>query len=139
MGLDRASRAPRATLDLELQRTVHAPAAARAAVVEHLSQAGVEGSLAQTVVLLVSEVVTNAVRHSGAPPGAPIALSASIGLELVRIAVTDAGEGFVPQPRDPERVGEGYGLYLLDKAARRWGVEARGGGTTVWFELDRSL
>lgn len=128
-----------ATLDLELKPTVRAPAAARAAVSRQLRRAGVEGSLAQTVVLLVSEVVSNAVRHAGAPPETSIALSASIEVELVRIAVTDAGEGFVPQPRDPERVGEGYGLYLLDKAARRWGVEATGTGTTVWFELDRPL
>jgi anti-sigma regulatory factor (Ser/Thr protein kinase) len=138
MEMDRA-QAPRATLDVEFERTVRAPASARSAVAEHLQRMGVDGGLGQTAVLLVSEVVTNAVRHSSAPPEAPVALSATVESELVRIAVTDAGEGFVPRPRDPERLGEGYGLYLLDKAARSWGVEAHDAGTTVWFELDRPL
>ena len=87
--------------------------------------------------LLVSEVVSNAVRHSNGPratrrsrstrpsPTAPCA-----------IAVTDAGAGFKPRPRDPERLGEGYGLYLVAKAASAWGVDSEG-GTTVWFELAR--
>jgi hypothetical protein len=50
------------------------------------------------------------------------------------VSVTDAGEGFVPSRRDPARVEGGYGLYLLEKAASRWGVDA-GSPTTVWFEL----
>lgn len=38
--------------------------------------------------------------------------------------------------REPDSLSDGYGLYLLDKAASSWGVE-RTGGTTVWFELVR--
>jgi anti-sigma regulatory factor (Ser/Thr protein kinase) len=121
---------------LELQRNVRAPAIARSAVAEQLGSMGVDGSLGQTIVLLVSEVVSNAVRHSAAPAEAAIALEASITEQSVRIAVTDAGEGFTPRQRDPDRIGEGYGLYLLEKAASRWGVEGDG-GTTVWFELER--
>lgn len=124
---------------MQLERNVRAPALARSALSGELSRAGLDGSLAQTAILLVSEVVTNAVRHSSAPPDAPIGLTARIGAQRVLVAVTDAGEGFVPRPRDPRRQGEGYGLYLLDKAARRWGVDAGEAGTTVWFELDRSL
>jgi anti-sigma regulatory factor (Ser/Thr protein kinase) len=124
------------TLELELQSSVSAPSTARAAISECLVELGIDGSLGQTVVLLVSEVVSNAVRHSNAAPGLPIGLAAAITHESVRIAVTDAGEGFTPRPRDPDRLGDGYGLYLVDKAASRWGVE-RVGGTTVWFELPR--
>jgi anti-sigma regulatory factor (Ser/Thr protein kinase) len=124
------------TLELELERNVSAPAIARAAISECLLELGIDGSLGQTVVLLVSEVVSNAVRHSGAPAGEPIAMAAAVTSDSVRIAVTDGGEGFVPRPRDPERLGGGYGLYLVDKAASRWGVESAG-GTTVWFELPR--
>ena len=122
------------SLRLELERTVRAPAIARGAVSEQLEAMGIDGSFGQTVVLLVSEVVSNAVRHSNAPDDAPISLDASVTGERVRVAVTDAGEGFTPRPRDPERLGDGYGLYLLEKAASCWGVEADG-GTTVWFEL----
>ena len=124
------------TLELELKNTVSAPATARAAISDTLVELGIDGSLGQTVVLLVSEVVSNAVRHSHAAPGLPIGLAAAVTQESVRIAVTDGGEGFTPRPRDPERLDDGYGLYLVDKAASRWGVE-RVGGTTVWFELPR--
>lgn len=123
-------------LELALARTVQAPAQARAAVAERLARAGLDGAFGQTVVLLVSEVVTNAVRHSGAPADSPIVLSAEVTDEAVRVAVTDAGEGFTPRPRDPDSLADGYGLFLLEKAATRWGVQ-RADGTTVWFELAR--
>ena len=89
------------------------------------------------LVLLVSEVVSNAVRHSSGSPDAKIRLVATATEQAVRIAVTDSGEGFTPRPRDPDRLEDGYGLYLLEKAASNWGVE-NSGGTTVWFELDRA-
>jgi anti-sigma regulatory factor (Ser/Thr protein kinase) len=124
------------SLRLELERNVRAPAIARSAVSEQLLQMGVDGSFGQTVVLLVSEIVSNAVRHSRGPADAAISLAARVTEETVRVAVTDAGSGFTPRPRDPERLGDGYGLYLLEKAASSWGVESEG-GTTVWFELAR--
>jgi anti-sigma regulatory factor (Ser/Thr protein kinase) len=123
------------SLHMQLVRDVRAPAIARSAVSEQLFSMGVDGSVGQTVVLLVSEVVSNAVRHSLGPSDAPIALEATITERSVRIAVTDAGEGFTPRQRDPQRLDEGYGLYLLDKAATSWGVEGDG-ATTVWFELE---
>ena len=83
--------------------------------------------------LLVSEVVSNAVQHSPGPAGAPIVLAATVGEETVYIAVTDAGRGFTPRRPNPRADG-GYGLYLLEKAASRWGVD-QVGGTRVWFEL----
>lgn len=129
-------RHPGGSLRLELERDVAAPGRARAAVSEELEAAGVDGALGQTIVLLVSEAVSNAVRHSSGPPDAPIALHADVDDARVRVAVTDAGDGFTPRPRDPERVGEGYGLFLIEKAASRWGVESDG-ATTVWFELER--
>jgi anti-sigma regulatory factor (Ser/Thr protein kinase) len=131
-GRDRA----RPSLELRLERDVRAPAIARAAVSEELEAAGIDGSFGQTIVLLVSEVVSNAVRHSSAPEDSSIALAASVSDAAVRISVTDAGEGFTPRPRDPERLGDGYGLFLLERAATSWGVELQS-GTTVWFELAR--
>ncbi|HXD55860.1 MAG TPA: ATP-binding protein [Solirubrobacteraceae bacterium] len=124
------------SLSLRLERDVRAPAIARSAVSERLLAAGIDGAFEQTVVLLVSEVVSNAVRHSAGPADAAISLEAAITERSVRVSVTDAGGGFTPRPRDPERLGEGYGLYLVDKAARSWGVEGDG-CTTVWFEIDR--
>lgn len=124
-------------LQMQLERDVNAPGRARAAVSGRLEEAGIDGSLEQTIVLLVSELVSNAVRHSTGPADAPIGFQAEVDDERVRVVVTDAGSGFMPRPRDPERLGEGYGLFLLEKAASRWGVES-GSATTVWFELERA-
>jgi anti-sigma regulatory factor (Ser/Thr protein kinase) len=124
------------SLRLDLGRDVNAPAVARSAVAEQLLALGVDGSFRQTIVLLVSEVVSNAVRHSNGPDGAGISLDATVTPRTVRISVTDGGGGFTPRPRNPERLGEGYGLYLVDKAASAWGVDSDG-GTTVWFEVER--
>lgn len=131
-----SSRPSESSVRLDLERDIRAPAIARSAVAEQLLTLGIDGSLGQTVVLLVSEVVSNAVRHSNGPEHARISLDATVTDRTVRVAVTDAGAGFTPRPRDPERLGEGYGLYLVAKAASAWGVDSES-GTTVWFELAR--
>jgi anti-sigma regulatory factor (Ser/Thr protein kinase) len=125
------------SLELELERSVRAPSIARSAISERMLEMGIDGAYGQTLVLLVSEVVSNAVRHSTGSADAAIKLVATVTAETIRVAVTDSGEGFTPRPRDPERLEDGYGLYLLEKAASRWGVE-HSGGTTVWFEVSRS-
>jgi anti-sigma regulatory factor (Ser/Thr protein kinase) len=94
-----------------------------------------DGPVLQTLILLVSEVVSNAVLHSAAPPDEDVGFSAAVYDGTVRVTVTDGGDGFVPCARDPKRIEGGYGLYLLEKAAARWGVEG-GAATSVWFELD---
>ncbi|MHB8233821.1 MAG: ATP-binding protein [Solirubrobacteraceae bacterium] len=124
------------TATLELKRTVHAPGEARAAVMRRCDQLELDASLAQSLILLVSEVVSNAVRHSSGDADSPIELVAEFGEERIRVTVTDAGEGFVPRPRDPGSTRDGYGLYLLEKVATRWSVESDG-DTKVWFELPR--
>lgn len=128
--------APTDSLTLSLRRDASAPASARAALSALLGAASLNGSFAQTAVLLVSELVSNAVLHSAAPADAAIELRCALQERRLRVSVTDAGAGFTPRPRDPGLVGAGYGLYLLEKAAHRWGVEGDG-RTTVWFELDR--
>jgi anti-sigma regulatory factor (Ser/Thr protein kinase) len=123
-------------LRLQLQRSVDAPAIARAAMAGHCQALELGGPLCQNLVLLVSELVSNAVKHSAGPSDAPIELVAAVTSETIRVAVTDAGEGFVPRTRDPGRTHDGYGLYLLEKVSSAWGVQ-RDGPTTVWFELPR--
>jgi anti-sigma regulatory factor (Ser/Thr protein kinase) len=127
----------RAPLHVALARDVQAPGLARAAISDLCVELALDGSTSQTLVLLVSEVVSNAVLHSLAPPEAVISVTASVSDEAIRVTVTDAGDGFTPVERDPERVDGGYGLYLVAKAASRWGVHARG-ATSVWFELPRA-
>jgi anti-sigma regulatory factor (Ser/Thr protein kinase) len=84
--------------------------------------------------LLVSEVVTNSIRHGGL---GPIELWVSVDPRIVRVEVEDRGPGFEPSlgNGDDER-GSGWGLLLVDRLAARWGVVASA-TTTVWFELER--
>ena len=121
-------------LVLELQRNVEAPGIARAAMADVSEELRLSGPNFQTLVLLVSEVISNAVVHSNGPQDAPIGLTAAVVDDVVRVTVTDAGEGFIPAERDPDRIEGGYGLYLVAKAASSWGVET-GPPTSVWFEL----
>jgi anti-sigma regulatory factor (Ser/Thr protein kinase) len=123
-----------APLELALERNVQAPAIARAAISGLCEDLRLRRSLRQTLVLLISEVVSNAVLHSSGPVEAPITVTANVTPDVFHVTVTDAGDGFTPSRRDPERVEGGYGLYLLEKAASRWGVETTS-PTTVWFEL----
>ena len=101
-------------------------------------QLELDGSLAQSLILLVSEVVSNAVRHSAADPGAPIGLVASFDAETIRVTVTDAGDGFTPRPRDPgphRTTATGCTCWRKSPSA---GASSRDGDTKVWFELPRS-
>lgn len=86
--------------------------------------------------LLVSEVVTNAVRHAGADETARVLLFAESGDDCVRIEVHDEGPGFVA-PASPAPAGEGtsgWGLFLVQKLARDWGAEPAP-DPYVWFEV----
>ena len=86
--------------------------------------------------LLVSELVTNSVRHAGLPGDASILLSIRLLPGGLRVEVTDAGPGFDPGGRPSPGVERGWGLYLVERISKRWGV-TRDPHTLVWFELDR--
>lgn len=123
---------PVLALDLETNR--EAPSVARAAIAGFSEDRDLAETTLATLTLLVSEVVTNAVIHPEVQDRGDIQLRARIAGDVIRVEVTDAGEGFEPRPRDPTRSDRGYGLYLVEKQAERWGVECAD-GTTVWFEL----
>jgi anti-sigma regulatory factor (Ser/Thr protein kinase) len=121
-------------LNLDLEPNREAPSLARAAIAGFSEDREMGERTLATLTLLVSEVVTNAVIHPDVEPPADIQLRARIADGVIRVEVTDEGSGFEPTPRDPTRPDRGYGLYLLEQQAMRWGVEQRA-GTTVWFEL----
>ena len=120
-------------LALELPVEPESAAAARRAVESNLS---LEGETLETVKLLVSELVTNSVRHAGLPASAEIGLRVFAAEKLVRVEVTDAGPGFDPANRPEPSEAGGWGLRLVDAMADRWGVEVVP-VVRVWFELDR--
>ena len=84
--------------------------------------------------LLVSEVVSNSVRHGDGT--GPIELRITLGRSTVRVEVEDPGHGFRPEPETgPIERNQGWGLLLVERMAARWGVVASA-TTLVWFELD---
>lgn len=85
--------------------------------------------------LVVSELVTNSVRHgAGRHPG-PVGLAVRVEEDCARVEVDDSGPGFrVPPEGARSREDSGWGLVLVDQLAEAWGVE-RNGRTTVWCEL----
>ncbi|MGH9012028.1 MAG: response regulator [Acidimicrobiia bacterium] len=93
-----------------------------------------ESDLTDTVTLLVSELVTNAVIHAGSEVEVMVRLTAT----AARIEVTDASAQAIA-PRDAtSEEDSGRGLALVGNLAQRWGVRrAPGGGKTVWFEVGR--
>ena len=89
---------------------------------------------------MISELVTNSVRHAGLDASEPVQLSVSVEGDTVRVAVRDPGPGFKPPPApsDPAHVG-GWGLVLVEQLAERWGVEHDGEANVVWCELKAAM
>ena len=89
----------------------------------------------ETLRLLVTELVTNSVRHTAADS---VTLTIAIGESAVLTEVTDAGSGFdsecVDQSADDDT---GWGLFFVQRLADKWGVKHDGPSKRVWFELRR--
>jgi anti-sigma regulatory factor (Ser/Thr protein kinase) len=83
--------------------------------------------------LVVSELVTNAITHSGLGEAGSIVLEVRLVPGRVRVEVTDGGVGF-PDTRTSPGDQHGRGLTIVAALADRWG-RTRDGGTTVWAEL----
>jgi anti-sigma regulatory factor (Ser/Thr protein kinase) len=121
--------------EVDLARDADSAAEARRAlgeVSDHLSPRRLEDAR-----LLVSELVTNAIRHAGLGDDDVIRLVVVTGDRVLRIEVCDPGQGFEVDARQPDAARpSGWGLYLVRELSDRWGVE-RNEETRVWFELDR--
>jgi anti-sigma regulatory factor (Ser/Thr protein kinase) len=91
----------------------------------------------EDVRLVVSELVTNSVRHAGLSADKQISLAVVISDGSVRGRVCDPGPGFekpsAPRPRTD--LSGGWGLPIVERISDRWGV-VRNGCACVWFEID---
>jgi anti-sigma regulatory factor (Ser/Thr protein kinase) len=84
--------------------------------------------------LLLSELVTNSVLHAQLARGAAIRVSVEISDGLVHLEVEDPGDADIGS-RVPDREhGGGFGLYLVETLAERWGSRHEG-STCVWADL----
>jgi anti-sigma regulatory factor (Ser/Thr protein kinase) len=91
----------------------------------------------EDVRLVVSELVTNSVRHAKLSPDQQISLAMVISGGSVRGRVCDPGPGFEKpsEPRPRTDLSGGFGLPIVERISDRWGVE-RNGCACVWFEID---
>lgn len=88
------------------------------------------------VLLVASELISNAVMHAGCEPAEEIELVVQMDSDTVRLAISDRGRSDrTPTVRGPGYRGPGgLGLHVVEGLARRWGSE-RQMGTVVWAEL----
>jgi serine/threonine-protein kinase RsbW len=121
-------------MEVAVAAGLDAPATARAAVAPWLATRMSERLLGD-VQLLLSELVTNSVLHAQGPGHAAIRVSVEICDGLVHLEVEDGGDDAVIAPRPPDHEhGGGFGLYLVESLAERWGSR-HDGSTCVWADL----
>ena len=125
-------------LSLDLPSRPEAPTAARKALTAlngalHL----ISSERLRDVQLLISEIVANAVRY-GSPDAEVIGIRVHATEAVMRVEVTDPGQGFDPArtPGHSLDGSGGWGLEIVAALAHRWGVE-QNAATTVWFEISR--
>jgi anti-sigma regulatory factor (Ser/Thr protein kinase) len=115
-----------------------APVAARRAL-ERFS-AHLDDDILERSALVISEVVTNSVKHAGLTPAQRIDIEIALLPERLRIEITDNGNGFEPPatftPKRDHSPG-GWGLVLVDQLADRWGIDFSH-STHIWCEFDHS-
>ena len=116
-----------APITVTLPRDPAAPRRARALLREHAG--GLDADRLDSAVLLISELVTNAVLHGTGEIRLVIDLD---GEDAARFAVSDEGDG-TPRVRDDPGPDGGWGLRLVEQLAASWGLGES--GTGVWFEI----
>jgi anti-sigma regulatory factor (Ser/Thr protein kinase) len=120
-------------IELRLVADVRAPEAARRSL--DALRPSVDGAVVDEATLLVSELVTNSVRHAELGPDETIAVRVLTTDSSLRVEVVDPGGGFDPAGVPAPNGRGGWGLWLVDRLAARWGV-SHADGAQVWFELD---
>jgi anti-sigma regulatory factor (Ser/Thr protein kinase) len=124
-----------APIEVSLPLDVRAPGAARI-VVERCLGGRVEPAALESAKLLVSELVTNSVRHSGGSAADSVTVRVRLTPSRLGLEVEDHGSGLIsPKAPDPE-TGAGLGLNLVRTLSERWGVErVADGRTRVWAQI----
>jgi len=126
---------------IELAGGVNAAAAARGVVRARTS--ALPEPLGGDVLLLITELVTNAVHQGGVGPEGSLRLECRSDGDRLRFLVTGAGTGLLENggPAGQARAGangdhaRGWRLLLVEQIAERWGIVTAPPGTCVWFEV----
>lgn len=120
-------------LVFELSGGVDAPLEARRALLA--GDNSIPAAIREDILLLTTELVTNAVRHGGVGPEQSLSTEVRWWPGRVRVDVTDPSPASDFGARSLESGEGGWGLYLVDQIAHRWGIKHTPFSTKVWFEL----
>jgi anti-sigma regulatory factor (Ser/Thr protein kinase) len=121
------------TLSLTLDGNKDAAAIARAALGR--LRADIDPPLMETLRLLITELITNSVKHAQSDS---VHLRVLVRPGSVLTEVVDGGSGFDPEQTGVPRADRGgWGLFLVERLADSWGAGHEAGSTKVWFELTR--
>ena len=130
------SRAGDEVVELAIAASPSAPSIARKLLAGALS-GRVAAPVLATAQLLLSELVTNSVRHSGVPAGDELLVRLRVWNDRCRIEVEDSGHdgAIAPRSRGPVEAG-GMGLNVVQALSERWGlVRTAEGPTRVWAQV----
>jgi anti-sigma regulatory factor (Ser/Thr protein kinase) len=125
---------------LLLPFTASSVGVARRRLIRDLLEAGVYEGTACDAGLVISELISNALRHASPLPGSVVKVSWTLLQDSVEVAVSDGGGPTAPAVNEPTSwsIG-GRGLGIVSRLSLRWGVRGSEGGdepeTTVWAEL----
>jgi len=111
--------------------------AARAQVQRDLVARGIPADLVDNTVLVVSEIVSNALKHARPLRDGKVRVSWSARPDAVALEVTDGGGATRPRLTPaPVTAGAGRGLTVVRRLSRDWGVREATAETTVWAVVD---
>jgi|tagenome__1003787_1003787.scaffolds.fasta_scaffold20449786_1 anti-sigma regulatory factor (Ser/Thr protein kinase) len=111
---------------------------ARHAFADQITAAGVEGEARDDAMLVLSELVSNAVKHAAPLPSGEISVRWQLDDEVLHIEITDGGASTRPRAGIAalSALG-GRGLDIVRSVSRHWGVTEGEGSVTVWAEVPR--
>ncbi|RFU38228.1 ATP-binding protein [Actinomadura logoneensis] len=117
----------------------HAPssvAVARRRLGSELGASGVDESVVDDASVIVSELISNALRHARPLPSGQVRVTWTRRGDIIEIAVSDGGATTEPR-RGPGTLSSlgGRGLGIVETLAEGWGVRHEDGATTVWAQL----
>jgi anti-sigma regulatory factor (Ser/Thr protein kinase) len=119
-----------------LPYTPSSVAVARRRLTSDLDAAGIYEAAVCDAAIVVSELLSNAIRHAAPLPDAQVEVTWSLDHDALRIAVSDAGDGPLPHVTEPAPGAPGgRGLGIVESLSDRWGVLREDGVTTVWAQL----
>jgi anti-sigma regulatory factor (Ser/Thr protein kinase) len=110
---------------------------ARRRLVSDLFEAGFYGSTVSDAALVLSELLSNALRHGAPLPGSCLRVAWQLDVGSVQVSVSDGGGPTRPELGEPTQATTGgRGLRIVAKLSRRWGTGSDEEGTTVWAEVE---